>query len=59
MGDGSAQDDDGGADGKVAAALDRMKAVAGAAEPPQRFEARDLVVLIDPNRMELVEEVAR
>lgn len=59
VGDGSAQDDDGVADGKLAAALDQMKPVAGTAEPPQRFEARDLVILIDPNRLELVQEVAR
>lgn len=59
VGDGSALDDDGVADGKVAAALDRLKPVTGAAEPPQRFEARDVVILIDPNRMEVVQEVAR
>jgi hypothetical protein len=59
-GDGSAQDDDGAADGKIAVALDQMKPVtAGGAEPPARFEARDVVILIDPNRLELVREVAR
>jgi hypothetical protein len=58
VGDGGPLDDDGVADGKVAAALDHMKAVSGG-EPPQRFEARDVVILIDPNRMEVVQEVAR
>jgi hypothetical protein len=59
VGDGGALDDDGAADGKVAAALDHLKPVTGTAEPPQRFEARDVVFLIDPNRMEVVQEVAR
>ncbi|HKI04138.1 MAG TPA: hypothetical protein VKK31_19315 [Thermoanaerobaculia bacterium] len=60
VGDGSEQDDDGAPDGKIAAALDRMRPVTGAvagtageAEPPKRFGPRDIVVLIDPNRMEL------
>lgn len=59
VGDGGERDDDGLPNGKVAAALDKLRPVTGAAEPPQRFEARDVVFLIDPNRMELVEEVAR
>jgi hypothetical protein len=59
IGDGGALDDDGVADGKVAAALDKLKPLTGAAEPPRRFEARDVVFLLDPNRMEVVQEVAR
>jgi hypothetical protein len=53
VGDGSAGDDDGAADGKIAAALDRMTPVAGTDPPPARFDPKDVVVLIDPNRMEL------
>ena len=53
VGDGSAGDDDGAADGKLAAALDRMTPVAGTTPPPTKFDPKDVVVLIDPNRMEL------
>jgi hypothetical protein len=53
LGDGSEGDDDGVADGKIAAALDHMTAVAGTDPPPTRFDPKDVVVLIDPNRMEL------
>jgi hypothetical protein len=53
VGDGSDSDDDGAADGRIAAALDRMTAVAGTVPPPSRFDPSDVVVLIDPNRMEL------
>jgi hypothetical protein len=57
VGDGSEQDDDGAPDGKLAAALDRMRPLpgtaGGAAEPPTRFGPKDVVVLIDPNGMEL------
>ena len=56
--DGRAEDDDGAVDGKIAAALDRMLPVmsdtgAVTAGPPERFDPRDVVVLIDPNKMEL------
>jgi len=54
VGDGSEADEDGQADGRVAAALDRMRPVAAeGANPPQRFDPKDVVILIDPNRMEL------
>ena len=53
VGDGSGSDDDGAADGRIAAALDQMTAVAGTTAPPSRFDPTDVVVLIDPNRMEL------
>ncbi len=53
VGDGSSNDDDGAADGQIAAALDRMTPVAGTTPPPSRFDPKDVVVLMDPNRMEL------
>ncbi len=53
VGDGGPTDDDGAADGKLAAALDRMTPVAGTDPPPARFDPKDVVVLIDPNRLEL------
>lgn len=66
-GDGSELDEDGAADGKLAVALDRMRPLegvegsegtvkAGEAAPPSRFSPKDVVVLIDPNRMELTIE---
>lgn len=58
VGDGSDADDDGAPDGRLAAALDRMKPIAAAPAPPARFAARDVIVLIDPNRMELTVEKA-
>ena len=54
VGDGSDLDDDGKPDGRLAAALDRLEPFPGtSAPPPDRFDPRDVVVLIDPNRMEL------
>jgi hypothetical protein len=53
VGDGSEADDDGLPDGRLAAALDRMSPVAGTAEAPSRFDPKDVLVLVDPNRMEL------
>jgi hypothetical protein len=53
VGDGSSTDDDGAADGRIAVALDHLTPVAGTAEAPARFDPTDVVVLIDPNRMEL------
>lgn len=54
LGDGSDLDADGKPDGKLAAALDQLEPVPGtSAPPPDRFDPRDVVVLIDPNRMEL------
>jgi hypothetical protein len=57
VGDGSAQDADGAADGKLAAALDRLEPVRGLpgiTGPPSRFDPSDVVVVLDPNRMELI-----
>jgi hypothetical protein len=54
LGDGSDLDDDGKPDGRLAAALDRFEPFPGtSAPPPDRFDPRDVVVLIDPNQMEL------
>jgi len=53
VGDGGADDDDGVADGRVAAALDRLRPLGRSAAAPARFGPRDVIVLIDPNRMEL------
>lgn len=54
VGDGSEADEDGQADGRIAAALDRLRPVAAeGANPPQRFDPKDVVILIDPNQMEL------
>lgn len=53
VGDGSITDEDGAADGKIAAALDQMRPLGQGAQPPQRFDPKDVVLLIDPNRMEL------
>jgi hypothetical protein len=54
--DGRGDDEDGIADGRIAAALDHLHPVAGAAEPPARFEPQDVVVVIDPIKMELTIE---
>jgi hypothetical protein len=56
--DGRSDDEDGFADGQIAAALDRLRPVAGTAEPPSRFDPNDVVVLIDPIRMELTLQAA-
>jgi hypothetical protein len=54
VGDGGGADDDGAYDGRLVAALDRMRGL-GPNPPgaPQHFKPRDLVVVIDPNRMEV------
>lgn len=54
VGDGGEADDDGSYDGRLMASLDRMRGV-GASPPaaPASFSPRDVVVVIDPNRMEI------
>src|SRR5436305_11879570 len=47
VGDGSSSDDDGAADGRIAAALDQMTQVAGTTTPPVRFDPTDVGMLID------------
>jgi hypothetical protein len=53
LGDGGPDDADGSPDGRLEAALDRMSPLAGSPEPPQRFQRDDVVVLMDPNSMEM------
>ena len=54
VGDGGEADDDGIYDGRLTASLDRLRAVgASPAVAPERFSPRDVVVVIDPNRMEI------
>ena len=54
VGDGGAEDDDGAYDGRLVASLARLHGVgASPAGGPQRFSPRDLVAVIDPNRMEV------
>ena len=54
VGDGGEGDDDGAYDDRLRASLAGMRGVGEKpAEPPQRFNPRDLVVVIDPNRMEV------
>lgn len=56
--DGRGDDEDGFADGQIAAALDHLSPVASTAPPPARFEPKDVVVLIDPIKMEVTIESA-
>ena len=54
LGDGGPDDEDGAADGKLAAALDHMEPLAGTRTPaPAQFEKDDVVVLVDPNALEM------
>jgi len=54
LGDGGPDDEDGAADGKLAAGLDHMKPLAGTRTlAPAQFEKGDVVVLVDPNALEI------
>lgn len=54
VGDGGQADGDGAYDGRLMAPLDRLRGVGAAAPaPPEHFSPRDVVVVIDPNRMEV------
>jgi hypothetical protein len=54
VGDGGERDDDGAYDGQLAASLVRMQGVGPSPPaPPERFRAGDVVVVIDPNLMEV------
>jgi hypothetical protein len=53
LGDGSPEDADGAPDGRLEAALDRMTPLADSPAPPQRFQRDDVVVLMDPHKMEM------
>lgn len=60
LGDGGPSDEDGSADGRLEAALDRLVPLAGGPPPPKEFQAEDFVLLVDPNSLEVVtERVAR
>lgn len=54
VGDGGEADDDGAYDGRLMASLARLRRMEGtASEAPERFRPRDVLVIIDPNRMEV------
>lgn len=54
-GDGGASDDDGEPDGTLRARLASFKGLGAAAQaPPTRVVARDLLLVIDPNRMDFL-----
>ena len=53
IGDGGASDDDGEPDGTLRAALDSLAPVAeNGPPPPDRFSPKDVLLVIDPERME-------
>ncbi len=53
VGDGGASDEDGEPDGAVRAALSSLTPVQeGGPPPPERFSPRDVLLVIDPERME-------
>jgi hypothetical protein len=54
--DGGGDDDDHGADGRLTASLARLHAVGASPAPPERFQGKDLVFALDPDRMEIVSE---
>ena len=54
VGDGGASDEDGEPDGTLRAALSGLTAVEeGGSPPPERFSPRDVLLIIDPERLEL------
>lgn len=53
LGDGGPDDEDGAPDGKLELALDRMVPLSDSPEPPDDFSKDDVVVLIDPNALEM------
>ncbi|MFL6290221.1 MAG: hypothetical protein ACJ759_04930 [Thermoanaerobaculia bacterium] len=53
VGDGGASDEDGEPDGTLRAALSSLRPVQeGGPPPPERFSPRDVLLVIDPERME-------
>jgi hypothetical protein len=56
LGDGGANDEDHAVDGRLTATLARLRAVGNSPSPPERFQPRDLVFAIDPDRMEILTE---
>ncbi len=54
VGDGGETDEDGAYDGRLMASLADLRGVGPSPpEAPQRFSPRDVVVVLDPNRMEV------
>lgn len=53
LGDGGPDDEDGTPNGRLEAALDRMSPLGDSPEPPAGFQRDDVVVLMDPNTMEM------
>lgn len=54
-GDGGASDEDGQPDGTLRAALASLESIGPSpAPPPERFSPKDLLLVIDPNRMEFL-----
>lgn len=53
LGDGGPTDEDGAADGRLEAVLDRMEPLAGSPPPPQTFQKDDVVLVLDPNLLEI------
>lgn len=56
LGDGGPSDEDGSADGRLEAPLDRLVPLADGPPPPKEFQAEDFVLLVDPNSLEVVTE---
>jgi hypothetical protein len=55
VGDGGASDEDGRPDGTLRAALASLEGIGQSpAPPPERFSPKDLLLVIDPNRMEFL-----
>ncbi|HYO15100.1 MAG TPA: hypothetical protein VE685_18045 [Thermoanaerobaculia bacterium] len=52
-GDGGAGDDDGESNGVLAASLARLRGVGASPAAPERFDPRDLWIVVDPTRMEI------
>jgi hypothetical protein len=53
LGDGGPGDEDGTANGRLEAALDRMTPLPGSPAAPQSFQKDDVVLLLDPNLLEI------
>lgn len=56
LGDGGQDDGDGAPDGRLTASLARMRGLGHSPAAPERFSPRDVVAVIDPNRMEFYVE---
>jgi hypothetical protein len=53
IGDGGPADADGAADGRLLAPFAAMTPLAGSPPPPQTFQDGDIVILLDPNTLEM------